>query len=140
MEIGNIVTIIVAFILAAPGIFALLRQLRQDKYDREKLRSEMKKTNFEISDMLIETVPILIGPLRERIADLELQTERITELESQVTAHEKVIKIMEAQIDRLRYVNNILCNGVLELVRQLKSHGLEPVFEIDPDLSDGTEN
>src|SRR3990167_4571810 len=88
----SIVNIVVALIMALPGIYAVYRQLRKDKQDSTSL--------------IRESAVALIEPLKKRIDELEKQAHddqgHIHALEAELEEKSKLIHSLEVEINRLR--------------------------------------
>jgi len=116
----SIVNIVVALIMALPGIYAVYRQLRKDKQDStsliresavaliEPLKKRIDELRYEIDDSRQRIISLekALEERNERIDALEKQAHddqgRIHELEAELEEKSKLIHALEVEINRLR--------------------------------------
>lgn len=67
---------------------------------------------------------------------LDEETERRRELATKVDALERRVGEQDETIVKLRRAVDVLRGGVRQLTAQLRATGVEPVFEIPPDIGD----
>lgn len=106
MDITVVVPIIVAFIVAIPGIYAAYGQMKKESANITKVAQDAA---LEIINPLREEVKILREDaklLRAKIGELEclieVKNNRIAELEKMVAERDEKIKNMEEEIIDLR--------------------------------------
>ena len=114
----NLDSIIIALIAAAPGLIALIGQLRKDAAAAGKTTSEREQLEAEITEKVLTRADTEIVKLNQRISALEsalakerierqalevaLSTERSArvELEARLTAAQQRISALEDELDK----------------------------------------
>lgn len=101
--------IAVAIIASIPGLLAY--------------RNQQRRTEIEYQDTVAETALSLIGPLRQQVDILQTEVEE----------HRRTSSDQQRQIDRLSSMTQKMRTGIRQLIHQLQSHNIDPVWELDPE-------
>lgn len=135
--IGHIVTLAIALIAAIPGFLGYRSAMAKDKRDGFLAIGTSKKTEAEATEVLISGAVALLDPLKERVRALE---EKDEEREREMYAVRSELYTVRLRLNIVEKNNRILCEGVRNLIAQIKSLGENPVFELEDDICEKMES
>jgi septal ring factor EnvC (AmiA/AmiB activator) len=119
MDASVWIPVIVACVVAAPGVWGAWRQWQADKAD---LRRKQQRDPGELQQLDADT-----AQRWQEIADKSAQ--RIQALEERVDGLNSQIGALQQDLDKARRQEQEWRNGIERLIAQLVSHGLAPVWQ-----------
>lgn len=132
--ITPVVSVVVAVIMAIPGIWALIQQRRKEDATANKIKSDTKKTDVEISTIVQDVYQELVADLtkkstecREEISTMSVKINEVIRQNNELIDQNKQLKVDN---EKLIYKVEKLTEGVKVLISQLEREGIDPEYKI----------